>query len=51
MSLVVRSRFTLQEMEKFITPFNNIENKHLKIVIFDKPYQFGILGKFKTEKT
>jgi len=51
MSLVVKSRLTVKEMEDLIKPFNKIENKSLKKEQVGKPYQFGLLGKYKTEKT
>ncbi|CAK60147.1 unnamed protein product (macronuclear) [Paramecium tetraurelia] len=51
MSLAVSSRLSLNQMEKLIKVFSKIENKNLTPQSFSGfPYQFGLLGKYKTEK-
>ncbi|CAD8204068.1 unnamed protein product [Paramecium octaurelia] len=51
MSLAVSSRLSLNQMEKLIKVFSKIENKNLIPQSFSGfPYQFGLLGKYKTEK-
>ncbi|CAD8092428.1 unnamed protein product [Paramecium primaurelia] len=51
MSLAVSSRLSLNEMEKMVKVFSKIENKNLiPQSISGFPYQFGLLGKYKTEK-
>ncbi|CAD8118614.1 unnamed protein product [Paramecium sonneborni] len=51
MSLAVSSRLSLNEMEKLVKVFSKIQNKNLiPQSVSGFPYQFGLLGKYKTEK-